>query len=121
MDLRTVLAALGVGIAAFLVVAVAVIELLDIEFSAIVGLPVGVLAGIGAFALLLFGYGDLGRIPRAAVDAIAGFGVGIVLLLGANYVNLADLAVEATVGGAVVIGVLAGAGSWVAGRVERPG
>jgi hypothetical protein len=42
----------GAGITSFLLVAVSVIELLDFEFSAIVGLPVGLLAEIvGAVGL----------------------------------------------------------------------
>jgi len=45
MTFRSALAALGAGITTFLVVAVLVIELLDVEFSAIVGLPVGAVAG----------------------------------------------------------------------------
>jgi hypothetical protein len=121
MDHRTVLAALGTGITTFLVVAVAVIALLDVEFSAIVGLPTGLLAGAAAFALIQYRYDSLGRVARVMVDAVAGFGFGIVLLLGVNYVNLADLAFEATVGGAAVVGVLAGARSWLAGQNRRPG
>lgn len=121
MDLRTALAALGAGIATLLVVAVVVIELLDVEFSAIVGLPVGLLAGLAAFALLTSEYADLGQAPRVAVDAVAGFGFGVVLLLGASYVNLADYAVETTAGAAVAVGALVGIGSWLADRREGAG
>lgn len=111
-----VLAALGAGITTFLLVAVIIIAVLNVEFSAIVGGPVGLLVDGVVFVLLLSRYGSLSRIQRVVVDSFDGFGVGIVLLLGANYVNLANVSVEVTVGIAVVIGVLAGIGSWLANR-----
>lgn len=113
MDRRTVLASLGAGIATLLVVAVLVIELLDAEFSAIVGLPVGLAAGAVTVAFLSVVYESLDRVRRAAVDAVAGFGFGVVLLRGADYVHLATVTVETTVGAAVAVGVLAGIASWL--------
>lgn len=113
MALRTIIAALGAEIAVFLVATVLVIELLDFEFSAIVGLPVGVLGGGATLAFLLSRYSALGHVQRSVVDAVAGFGVGIVLMLGVSYVNLANLSFDGTVATAIAIGVLAGFGSWV--------
>ena len=87
--------AIGAGLTTFLLVAVGVIELLDFEFSAIIGLPVGLLAwlrfedlsrgarrlasaygtvGIVALVLLALRYVDVGR-NVFSVDVIAGAGV----------------------------------------------
>lgn len=46
MNPRHLLTAVGAGITMFLVVTVLVIELLAVEFSAIVGVPLGLLAGL---------------------------------------------------------------------------
>ena len=116
MDTRTVFSALGAGSTTFLAVAVLVVELLDFEFSAVIGLPIGLIIGGSVVALLLSRYGTLSRASRVVVDAAAGFGYGILLVLGATYVNLATLAFEGTVATAVVVGVLAGAASWLTDR-----
>jgi len=85
-----VLAAVGAALTTFLLVTVPVVELLDIEFSALVALPLALLAGLGA----------LWR--RRAVFAYAAFGPAVVLVLALAYVN---------VGRAVLTpGVAAGAG-----------
>lgn len=112
MDLRRLLAALGAGIATFVVVAVLVIEGLAVEFSAIVGLPVGAAVGLAAVVGLLWRYDDLGRPARAAVDGLAGAGFAVVLVGAGSYVNLLALAVEVTAGVVVAAGVLAGIVSW---------
>jgi hypothetical protein len=41
MDARKLLTVIGAGVTSFLLVAVLVIELLDFEFSAIIGFPAG--------------------------------------------------------------------------------
>lgn len=111
MDLRTLLAAFGTGVTAFLVAAVLVIELLDVEFSALVGLPVGVVVGTAAFVAVLVKHDDFGDALRWAVAGLAGFGYGIFLALAASYVNLADLDFGATVGVGLVVALLAVLGS----------
>lgn len=101
---RTVAAAVGSGITAFPVVAVAVIELRTVEFSALVGLPVGFVAGATTAVLVATRYQGLARSERAAVDAGAGFGVVVVTALAVSYVNLAGLR------SALSVSVVAGAG-----------
>ncbi|MCD2199553.1 hypothetical protein LPA44_06545 [Halobacterium sp. KA-4] len=123
MHSRTVLSALGAGITTFLVVAIAVIELLPFEFSALVGLPAGLLAGGAVFAAIAVRYDQAGEVLRYAVDAAAGFGLAIVTLQAVSYVNLAGLrsvlSVDVTVAVAAVVGVLAAVASWLMDRRER--
>lgn len=110
MELRTLFVAVGAAIAGFLVVAVAVIELLAFEFSALVGLPAGLLAGLVVLAAVLTRHGAASEPLRWLAAGAAGFGYGIVLALGANYVNLADVGFETTVAvgvGAAAVAALA--------------
>jgi len=116
MSKRSVAAAVGAGITVFLVTAVAVIELFDIEFSALVGLPVGLLAGAGVAVVVAARYDALASTVRYAVDAVAGFGLAVVALLAVSYVNVAGLravlSTDVTVGIAVVIAAFAALASW---------
>lgn len=121
MNSRTFLASTGAGLVAFLLTTVLVIELLAIEFSAIVGLPVGAIVGLGVFVLLLARYVTLSHWIRTAVDAVAGFGLGSVLLLAGNYVHLLDVSLEGLVAGAIVTGVVAGLWSWLDARSRSTG
>jgi len=106
MGYRKLITAIGAGITTFLVVVVAVIELLDFEFSAIIGLPVGVLAGIGGFGLVLFWYGDADEPFRWVAAGVAGFGYGIVVALAVSYVNLVELGVDSTIGIGIALAAL---------------
>ncbi|MCD2203485.1 hypothetical protein [Halobacterium sp. KA-6] len=123
MHSRTVLSALGAGITTFLVVAVAVIELLPFEFSALVGLPVGLLVGGAVFAAVAARYDEAAPVLRYAVDAAAGFGLAVVVLQAVSYVNLAGLrsalSVDVTVAVAAFAGVIATVASWLMDRRER--
>lgn len=121
MGPRSVAVAFGTGITTFLVVAVLVIELLAFEFSALVGLPVGVVAGAVAVVVVLLTHDDLGDPLRWAVAAAAGFGYGIAVVLAARYVNLVDVGFAATVGIAVAAGVVALAGAAVGDRRRTAG
>ena len=91
MHLRAALAAAGVAVTAFLLVAVAVIALLPFEFSAIVGLPVGLLAGVVAFVAVFAEYRFAGATGRRVTLAVAGFGYTILALLFVGYVDLGGL------------------------------
>jgi hypothetical protein len=88
MDSRRVLTALGAGVTTFLLVAVLVIELLDFEFSAIVGLPVALLAGIAAAVVLSITPLDQQPVLRRLLAAYATFGPTIFALLGLRYLNI---------------------------------
>lgn len=88
MNVRHALTALGAGLTTGLLVAVLVIELLDFEFSALVGLPVGVLAGLTALATVTVVYDGLDVMERRAMSAYAAFGLTVVVIAGLSYVNL---------------------------------
>lgn len=119
MNPRRALSALGAGVTTFLVVAVAVIELLAVEFSALVGLPVGLVAGIAVAAR----YDRLDAAPRYVVDAVAAFGLAVVAVQAVSYVDLAGLrsmlSTGVTVAVAVVAAVVAAVASWFTDRRER--
>jgi hypothetical protein len=116
MRIRVAAAAVGVGITVFLVVAVAVIELVNVEFSALVGLPVGLLAGGAVAVVVAVRYDELAPAARYVVDAAAGFGLTVIALLAISYVNLAGLrpalSTDVTVGIAVSVAALAALASW---------
>lgn len=107
MNVRKPAIAIGAGITAFLVVAVAVIELLAFEFSAIIGLPIGLLAGIAVAVVVLLKHDDISDAPRWVAAALAGFGYGIIATYAASYVNLVDTQFETTLAIGAVAGVLA--------------
>ncbi|MDZ7689428.1 MAG: hypothetical protein U5J64_12100 [Halobacteriales archaeon] len=120
MNLRRPITAVGAAITAFLVVAVSVIELLDIEFSALVGLPVGLIAGMVVFVLLLLRHDDADEPVRWVLGGFAGFGYGILLALGTAYVNIVDVGFEGTVGVGVAAAVVAFLGAAFLDRRETP-
>jgi hypothetical protein len=91
MHLRAALAAAGVAVTAFLLVTVGVIELLAFEFSAIVALPVGLLAAVVAFVAVFAEFRFAGTLPRRVAIAVAGFGYAVLALLLVGYVNLGGL------------------------------
>lgn len=103
MNVRQLLSAIGAGTTSFLLVAVLVIELLDMEFSAIIGLPVGILAGIVVFLALLIRGDDLSLGVRRVVTAYATFGIAILAFLALRYVNVGRnvLTLEVIVGGSL--------------------
>ena len=111
MGLHTVLSALVSGIAAFLVVGVAVTELLGsvVGFSLFVGIPVGVLAAVVVAAFVLVGSrpGAAGGRRRAAL-AVSGFSVTflVVAVLGVllGFRNSVALLVAAVLGAFVAVG-----------------
>lgn len=120
MDVRRPLTVVGAGVSTFLLVAVLAIELLAFEFSAIVGLPVGLLAGLGVTVVLGIRFAALGPLGRHAARAYAAFGFSVLLLAGFRYVNVGPsrefLSVDVVVGVslAAVLGVFFAL--WVRGR-----
>ena len=120
MYLRRPITAVGAAITAFLLVAVSVIELLDTEFSATVGLPVGLIAGIVVFILVLLRHDDTDEPVRWALAGFAGFGYGILLALGVTYANLADFPFEGTLAVCVTAGVIGFLGAAFLDRREVP-
>ncbi|WP_277542073.1 hypothetical protein [Haloarcula laminariae] len=94
------LAAVGAAATTALLVAVPLIELLATEFSALVALPLGLLAGLATLVGVAFNFGDLHPVRRRALLAYAAFGPAVVLVLLLAYVNVGrDLfTVEVAVG-----------------------
>ena len=108
MTLKTLGSAFAAGIAAFLVVGVAVTELVGawIEFSLFVGLLAGIAAGALLAAIVSFGLGDgvpAGR--RRLAGSIAGFGIGFLVAVVA--LAVAGLGVGSSMAIAVGIGLVA--------------
>lgn len=109
---------LGIAITTFLVVAGAVTGLLSatIEFSAILGLPAGLLAGAGAAVLARRRLGEgASETGRRVAASIAGFGYAVVVLAFVRYAVAASrplLSVQAIVGLSVLVAVGTYSWSW---------
>lgn len=117
MTLRRILAAAGAGITAFLLVTVAVIEVVRVDPGAGI---LGVLAGAVAGALVVLGalYAvDGDDCPRIwAVEAAAAFGYVVVGLQALSYVNAPGVRTTLTVPLVVAVAAVAAcvvlAGEW---------
>jgi hypothetical protein len=105
MHLRAALAAAGAAVAVSLLVTVSLVELLPFEFSALVGVPVGLLAGIVTFVAVFAEYRFAGALPRRAAVAAAGFGYAVLSLLFVGYADLGGLRGSITPVLLLVVGV----------------
>lgn len=88
MSTRNGIVAIGVAISTFLLVAGAVTELASsaIEFSAILGLPAGILAGlVAAVATRHALRADPSEGVRRTTAAVAGFGYTVISLAAVRY------------------------------------
>ena len=111
-------AAVGAAVTTLFLVAVPVIGLLDIEFSALVALPLGSLAGLATLVGVAVNFSSLHPVRRRAVVAYATFGPAVLAVLALAYVNVARglLTVQVAVG----VGLAATATVYVGlGTVER--
>lgn len=108
MDTRKILTTIGAGITSFLIVIVLVIELLNMEFSAIIALPIGLLAGVIVIVGLWVAVDELSLGIRRAVTAYATFGLVLLVFLALRYVNIARslLTFEVIVGGSLAAVVI---------------
>ena len=117
---RDMVSGFGAGIAVALVVSVILIEALPFEFSAIVALPVGLLAGTGTGVLVARRYEQVDRPARALFDGSAGFGYTVVLLVAARYVGRLGLRSIVTfqrlLVAAAVVALLTAMASWLFAR-----
>ena len=106
----------GVGVSAFLVAGAAVTGLLaaTIEFSALIGLPVGVLAGLIVLATVAVAFDGLDEMERRAMSAYAAFGLTVIGFAALSYVNLARGFFSGTVaaGAGLIAAVLTYLGLW---------
>jgi hypothetical protein len=113
MDIRHALTALGAGLTTGLVVAVAVIEMLNFELSALVGLPVGVLAGLVVLATVGVAFDALDRMERRALSAYAAFGLTVITIAALSYVNLlSGISGQVAAGAGLAVTVLTYLGLW---------
>ncbi|QSG16128.1 hypothetical protein [Halapricum desulfuricans] len=119
---RTVAIALGTGFTTALLVAVSVIEALPYEFSAIIGLPVGLVAGVAVAVLVGWRYERTRPAARGVAGGAAGFGYAVVLLLAVRYADFLGLesaiTFERLVVVSAVVGVAALVASWL--HASRP-
>lgn len=122
---RALLAALATGVAAFLVVTVAVTEAAQpwIEFSLFLGLPAGVAAGAFATALTYLWLGDVDAQRRRVAMGLASFGVVFLVVLVAvgellEYGAVLTLFVAAVAGASGAVAAYLGGAS--ARRSEKP-
>ena len=117
MSVRPIALAAGAGVAAFLLVGVAVTELARprIEFSLFVGIPAGIAAGAFTAAAVFLGLADDAPASRRrAAGATAAFGVGFVVALVALGWVAGVGAVTAIVG-AVVAALAVGVAAYLRG------
>jgi len=116
MRLRTLFLALAAGIATTLLVGAAVTEALlpTIEFSALVGLPLGLAAGfvVGSLVLILLAGRDTATEHRHAATAVGVAGIVLLAVFGLAVFLLGQGAMIGLIVGAVV-GLAAGAGTFV--------
>ncbi|MFC7139547.1 hypothetical protein ACFQMA_06805 [Halosimplex aquaticum] len=120
MRLRTVAVALAAGLAAFLAVGAAVTEftLRWIEFSLFVGIPVGLLAGLTAAAVVVAGLGtEVSHLRRRVAVTLATFGVAFLLALGVAVGAFAVRNSHALVL-ATAVGAITGAGAFALDYAE---
>lgn len=113
MIARKLATTLGGGVTTFFLVAVVVIEALEMEFSALIGLPLGVVAG-GVVAIALWLRGDaLSPGRRRVADAYAAVGTTILAFLTLRYVGVGRsvLTVEVIVAGSLAVAVVVYLGS----------
>lgn len=113
MDGRTVGLAGLAGVAAFVLVGVAVTELASrvIEFSLFVGIPAGLLFGAAAAILVLARLEDPSPARRRPAVVVAWFGVAFVvaLLLGTGLLGLPN---STAILGATIVGALGAAAAF---------
>ena len=88
MNPRKILTSIGSGLTTFFIITVLVIELLDFEFSAIIAIPVGVFAGIAVLFGVTLMIGEVSEPVQLFLTGYAVFGLILLSLLAAQYVNI---------------------------------
>lgn len=118
MTARDILTGVGAGVTTFLLVTVAVIELLPFEFSAIIGLPVGLLAGLAVFVGFWSIRNDIDPGISRVVSAYGTFGLVVLVLFIFDYVNIGigEQSVETVSGVGVVAGAVVYVALWAVDR-----
>ena len=113
MNVRHGLTALGSGLTTGLIFAVLVIEILDFEFSALVGLPMGILAGLVVLATVGVAFDGFDTMEQRALSAYAAFGLTVVTLAALSYANLVSgVSAQVAAGAGLAATVLTYLGLW---------
>jgi hypothetical protein len=122
MSLRTIGLAFVAGVAAFLLVGVAVTELLAarIEFSLFVGIPAGIVAGAVVTALVALGVGRDDAGARRIAVAAGTFGAAFLVTTVAVAV-LVGIGVVLSMAAGVVVGLVAALVGYLRGPGGRSG
>jgi hypothetical protein len=123
VNVRLFATAVGAGLTTALVVGGLMTALLTFEFSAIIGVPVGLASG--ALAFVAAAAVDRTETPRGRLlGAYASVGYVVLLYAALSYVNLAGIRGTFSMPQVLVLGVAVGvlvfAGLWVADRDEPP-
>lgn len=121
MNGRQAITAVGAGFTTVLLIAMLVIELLAVEFSAIIGLPIGLFTGLVVCFAVLLRLDELSTGLRRVLRAYAGFGVTVVALLVLRYVNVGRtvLSTEVVVGLAGLAAIAVYALGWLSERDDQ--
>ncbi|MFC7134450.1 MULTISPECIES: hypothetical protein [Salinibaculum] len=92
MALQRIALGIGAGLTTFGIVAVVIIEAVQVDpVAGILGAVLGALFGLGVFGLVLLTYDEASPTIRRDVAAVAAFGYTALAVLALSYVNLAGL------------------------------
>jgi hypothetical protein len=114
MDLQRILLGGGVALTTFGLVAVVVIETIQVDpVAGIVGVILGAIFALGAFGAVFLTFESASPTIRRDIVAVAAFGYTALLVLALSYVNLAGLrsVIDPTV--VVVLAALVAVLVWV--------
>lgn len=120
MNASRVLVGIGTGITAFLLVAIVVIEIIQVDpVAGILGVGTGAVAGIIAFGVVLILIGDAPDPIRWGVAAVAGFGLTVLIVSFLSYANIAAARSVITPSKTAIIGAGAAVAVYISLWVRR--
>lgn len=120
MNASRILVGIGTGITAFLLVAIVVIEIIQVDpVAGIFGVGAGAVAGIIAFGVVLVLIGDAPDPIRWGVAAVAGFGWTVLIVSFLSYANIAASRSVITPSRTAVIGAGAAVAVYISLWVRR--
>ena len=92
MALQRIALGIGAGLTAFGIVAVVIIEAVQVDpVAGILGAVLGALFGLGVFGVVVLTYDEASPTIQRDVAAVAAFGYTALAILALRYVNLAGL------------------------------
>jgi hypothetical protein len=124
MRLRTLLTAAGAGITTAVLLTVLLIELLAVEFSMLLAVPIGVAVGLVVLAGLALGFDALSRPLQRVASGYAAFGLALLVQLASRYSNVGAsrrlLSASVMVGLSLCAAVVVFGGLWLRERSGQP-